>query len=73
LYLAQDLAGIEMLGGGFGDAQNGATLLRDANAALAEVSLQAAWNLGFRQRHSVVSSGVATGRNNAATKSSGIP
>jgi hypothetical protein len=61
-----------MLGGGFDDAQNRATLLRDANAALAEVSLQTAWNLGFRQRHEVVSSSVATGRKTAATKSSAI-
>jgi hypothetical protein len=37
-----------MLGCRFDDAQNGATLLGDANAAFAEVGLQTAWNLGLR-------------------------
>ncbi len=51
LRLAQNLTGIEMLVGGFDYAQDGAALLRHADAALGEVRLQPARHLGLGKWH----------------------
>jgi hypothetical protein len=44
---SQQLAGIEVLFGGFHDAKNGAALAGHAQAARHEFSLQTSRNLGF--------------------------
>ena len=48
LRLAQDLAGVQMLLGGFHHAQDGAPLLRHAEPALGEVGLESARHFGLR-------------------------
>src|ERR1700758_3880453 len=49
--LAQDLAGIEVLAGGFEDAEDSTPLPRHAQPARHEFRLQAPRSLGLRQRH----------------------
>src|SRR5258708_13297824 len=51
LRLAQNLARVQMLAGGFHHAQNRATLLRHPDSALGKVSLEPAWHFCFRKRH----------------------
>lgn len=48
LGFAKKLSSVEMLRGGFHDAQDGAALLGHADSALGEVGLQAAGHLGLR-------------------------
>jgi hypothetical protein len=47
----QDLAGVEVLGGGFDHAQNLAPLPGHADAAGHEFCLQASWRFGLRKWH----------------------
>jgi hypothetical protein len=49
--LAQDLAGIEMLFGGFDDAEDGATLMGHAQAARHQFSLEPSGSFGLRKWH----------------------
>jgi hypothetical protein len=48
LRLAENLGGVEMLAGGFHDAEDGAALLGHPDAAFGKVGLQAAGNFGLR-------------------------
>ena len=48
LGLAENLAGVEMLAGSLHDAEDGAALLRHADAAFGKVRLQAAGDFGLR-------------------------
>lgn len=52
LRLPQNLACVQMLVGGFDDAQNRAALLSHPNAALGEMRLQMSRYFGLRKRHS---------------------
>ena len=51
LRLPQNLAGVEMLVGGFDHAQNRVPLLRHADSALGEVRLQPARHFSLRKWH----------------------
>jgi hypothetical protein len=51
LGMAEDLRRIEVLLRRFDDAEDSATLVRQANSAGGENGLQSSWGFGFRQRH----------------------
>src|SRR5208282_1274995 len=70
--LAENLAGVQMLGRCLDDAQNCAALRGHANSAAGKLCLQMAWNLSVRQWHSQSPVEVASDRKKHATKSLGI-